>query len=546
MRPGLLDVNIRVPTTSLQVSRDPAQRQLLKDLQATADAAAVDSNPAVNWLRALSAPRPRTDHSLRLSAFLLAASTLSASALLLPSSAPARSRRADASTQEPAPVTPGEGAGAPGEATGEPTHSPAARAGRRGRCHLDAVVSPSPLTAGESASLAGTLTCPIPADAAEQTVTVYQRTSASDGFTAVGAATTEASGAFRFTTAGLDSDSSFYAVAQGVHSRRREVKVVPLVTISGPAQDTQLALVSRRAGVSAGAGAGAGNTVTFTGSVSPEAPGARVELQRESASIAENWHRIALAELGAGGTYSFTHTFGRPGSATVRVVVRARGLRPAASEPLTYEIARPQNPRLTIAASSAQLPYGQSLVLSGTAAGSPDHLLTLLARAPGGGFAARATVETDAAGNYAFPAESPLQDTIYEVAGAGTASIPLLARVQPLLTAQVSAASVQSGQALAFSGTLTPGHAGQAVYLQRQNPSGLGFHNVAVGALGEGGTYSIEHTVSGVGTQVFRVRVPGSEGAASPALKIQVTTASDEPLAPVAPGAGSTTLEAEA
>jgi len=421
---------------------------------------------------------------------------------------------------------------------------------RRGKCTLEASVAPSQLTAGESATLVGSLECPLAGDAGEQTITIYQHLAGTQGFTAVGTTTTEADGSFRFTTAALEANSSFYADAQGAHHSRREtVKVSPLVTISGP---TQLLIASHRTGVSARAS----STATFAGTVSPEDTGALVVLQRESATAQEDWREIGFARVSAEGGYSISHTFSSPGEATVRVVVRAHGLRASASEPLSYEIAPRQNPLLSITASSDPLLYGQPVTLSGTVAGAPGQTLTLLARSRDASFAPIATVTSDESGHYEFPAQTPLQSTYYKVSAAHTASTSLFEGVEPLLTADVSPAlaassaldssppeaaavsAAQAGQSLIFSGTITPDHTGQTIYLERQNPSGVGFHVVASATVASGSTYSIEHTISGSGTQVFRIKVPRdqeSQATASELFKIQVTPASEAPAGEEAP-----------
>jgi hypothetical protein len=402
----------------------------------------------------MSARKRHLDRGLRYAACLLLAATLSiGQGLLAPASAPAMRRPAlqPAAGEEP-------GATPPSEPTRQSAREER-RAGRHGRCHVEMSLTPSRLTAGESATVVGSVTCSISAEASEQTVTVYQRASDTQGFVVAGTTTTEASGAFGLTTEAVDASSVFYASVQGARSERATVRVTPLVTISGPPEGTQLAAASR-----SDASARAADTLTFTGTVSPDDAGATVVLQRESAIVSENWHRIGLGLLGADGAYSISHTFARAGSATVRVVIRGNGLRAVASEPLTYEIAPRHSPRPTIEA------------------------------------------------------------------------------VKPLLTAQVSATSVQAGQRLTFSGTLTPAHAGQPVYLQRQNISGIGFHVVDVGTLTAGGSYSLEHAVSGTGTQVFRIKVAGGvEGqtVASEPFEIQVTPAAADPLEPEAP-AGST------
>lgn len=418
------------------------------------------------------------------------------------------------------------------------------RAGAQGRCALQISVPAGDLTAGEAATVSGSLTCPTSAAAAEQTVTIYQHDAGTPGFSVVGTTTTEASGAYRFTTEALDTNSVLYARAEGARSEHVAVELAPLVTISGPPDGSLLAVAGSRAvaGVS-NSGDTLSNTVTFVGTVGPDAAGSRVVLQRESNTVEESWRPVALGEVGANGEYSIIHTFFITGTTNVRVVVRAQGLLAGVSEALSFEIAHRQNPQLTIQASSGPLSYGQSVTLSGTAAGAAHEPLTLLASTSQGAFAPVATVTTDASGDYAFPAQSPLQSTMYKVRAADTSSVTLSVGVRPLLTAQVTSTSVQAGEPLTFSGTIVPAHAGQAVYLKRQNSDGVGFHVAAAGALGAGGTYSIEHIVSGVGTQVFRIKVAGDGetlAVASELFKIQVMRAAEDSLEPPAPGAGST------
>jgi hypothetical protein len=411
--------------------------------------------------------------------------------------------------------------------------------GRQGRCHPEIDLPSTRLTAGESATISGSVTCPSSTEAAEQTITVYRHVVGSPGFDAVGSTTPDASGTFSFTTEALDTNSVFYAAAGDARSARISIKVSPLVTIAGPPAGAQLAVAGRRDAASARAS----NTVTFTGNVSPAQEGARVILQREGPNLNESWSKVALGEVGENGAYSITHRFTVPGVINVRVVVRAQGLLPAVSEPLSYEMARRQNPRLTIKASSAPLPYGQSVVFSGVAAGPADQPLTLLAGTQEGELAPIATTTSGDDGSYAFAAQSPVQNTWYKVIDAHTSSTRLFEGVKSVLSAEASSTSAASGEAVKFTGTVTPADAGQAVELQRENPGGLGFHVVDTAVLGPGGTYSLEHVVAGAGTQIFRVKATGGsdiEPAVSGPLDIQVTPALNAPLESQTPGTQST------
>jgi hypothetical protein len=418
--------------------------------------------------------------------------------------------------------------------------APAAAAARRqraaeGACQVSLSVASAHLTAGEPAMLIGSLSCPLPGEAAEQAITIDQRLVGTPGFSMVGSASTEADGAFQFTTAALEANSVFYAAAQGIRSRRQAVKVAPAVTIGGPPPTAALPHAARRASASFEESA-----VTFAGNVGLVPAGTRVILQRESATANEDWRRIGFGEVQADGSYSISHAFSASGPATVRVVVHARGQLAAASEPLTYEVAQRQSPRLTIAASARPLPYGHTLTISGVAAAAANEPLTLLARARGGAFVAVATTNSDAEGKYEFPAQSPTTSTAYRVRGAGVSSATIFEGVAPQLTAQLSATSLDAGQTLTFSGAIAPGHTGQSVYLERQNPSGVGFHILATATLDEASQFSIARKVFGTGKQVFRIKVPRdaeTQAVASELFTVQVQPAPASALEPEAPEA---------
>jgi hypothetical protein len=99
---------------------------------------------------------------------------------------------------------------------------------------------------------------------------------------------------------------------------------------------------------------------------------------------------------------------------------------------------------------------------------------------------------------------------------------------RPTLTATVSAASVVEGETVKFTGTLTPA-AGQVVDLELEGADGLGFHLLASTTVGSEGSFSIEQTLTTVGTHVFRLAVrprAGLQAVTSQPLQVQVTGAS--------------------
>lgn len=398
-------------------------------------------------------------------------------------------------------------------------HRHAARV-HAGACRLSLNAAPRFIEAGETAVVFGALACPAGTSAAGQAVTVLQRSAGTPGVSTAGTTSTDASGHYQLTTPALLTNSLFYATAAGAQSGQRPVKVSPKVTLSGPADGSQLFTGGGPFIHSHARRFGLRNKVTFTGTVSPVDAGAIVVLQRENAVGGEEWRRIGLGQVGQGGTYAITHTFAVPGEVNIRVVVRERRLNSrGASESLSYEISQAQNPALTINSSADPISYGQPVTISGTISAPANTPLTLLARTRlQSKFVPVANAVSTTGGAYTFPVQTPLQSTLYQVTGAGKASARLFEGVKYGLTAGVSSNTVQAGQPLTFSGTVTPGHVGHAVYLQAQNASGIGFHVVEVGTVTAGSTYSITHTPFNTGARKYRVKVPGdpeNQGVAS-------------------------------
>jgi hypothetical protein len=406
-----------------------------------------------------------------------------------------------------------------------------------GRCRVSINVAPRQITAGDPIVIFGRLTCRRGATTANQVVKLFHHVPSIQGFGYVQSTTTDANGFYELARADgvVNTNRAFYVRSHGAQSARKAVKVAAQVTLSGPAEGTQLLT-------------GPANKVTFTGTVNPADVGARVILQRQNAATGGEWHRIDLGQVGAGGAYSITHTFIVPGDASIRVLVRSQGRNiPSQSNVLEYEISQAQNPNLTINASADPISYGQSVVISGTLAGAVSQPVTLLARAARQhGFARIAEVSTDGSGNYSFPAQSPVNSTFYKVQGAGKTSAVLYEGVKDVLSAQVSASTIPAGQQLTFSGTVAPDHSGHVIYLERQNANNGQFHVVQVSTVNAGSTFSIAHMVYDAGTKIFRVHIPGGPengGAVSQLFTIQVTPTVASTLTPESPS--NSTLPAE-
>jgi phage protein U len=407
-----------------------------------------------------------------------------------------------------------------------------------GRCAINIRVAPRLITAGEQVEVRGRLKCIPRALAGSQAVTLYEHVAGTAGYIPAQSTTTDASGFYQFKPPALNANTSFYVRSHGAQSGHEKARVALQVTLTGPPEGTQITT-------------GAPNQQTFSGTVSPADVGARVILQRQNAVTGNEWHRIGFGSVEAGGNYTITHTFRVPGDASIRVLVRSDRINsPSASTPLEYDISQAQNPSLTIVSSADPIIYGQSATISGLLAGATTpQTVTLLARTVHQhGFAPIAEVSTDTSGNYSFPAQAPVNSTLYRVQGAGQKSAVLYEGVKNVLTAEVSPSTVQAGEALTFKGTVAPDHTGHVIYLERQNAAGTAFHVVQVGHVLPGSVYSIVHQVYVPGTKVFRVEIPGGPDngrAVSQLFTIQVTPAPASALTPEAPGNSSLPAEGQ-
>lgn len=411
------------------------------------------------------------------------------------------------------------------------------------RCRVALYVAPRVLAAGEAPLAFGRLySCAKAGEEVGQTVTLYESSASSPGFAVAGTTTTETGGFYKVSPSALTTNSTFYAVAGGVQSGRRTVKVAAEVALEGPPEGVvpDVLRTGRR------------NEVVFKGTVSPVDRGALVVLQRQNAIRGNEWHRInPPTTVNGEGKFTIEHAFGVAGPANIRVVVRDAPRNVASpSNILSYEIVQAQNPQLEIESSANPISFGQSTTISGiakqsaTAAVPANTPLKLLARsARQVGFAPVAETKTNAEGHYTFPAQAPLVSTYYRVEGVGKSSAVLYEGVKYVLTAGASASTVQSGKSLLFSGTVTPGEAGHQIYLEQKDQSGTGYHVIQVGEVNANSTYSFEHTFYNGGpipkTKVIRVKIPGGplNGTTdSQTFSIEVTPGPAALLTPEAPG----------
>jgi len=409
----------------------------------------------------------------------------------------------------------------------------------RGRCRVDVKLMPALVTAGESTEVSGQLNCGPRVSPVAQTVELYAHVAGTAGYVPVASTTTQTGGAYSLTSPVENANTSFYVRSDGAQSGRRRLRVEAQVTLTGPPEGTQIET-------------GAPNQETFSGTVTPATDvGARVILQRQNAVNGEEWHRIGVGQVEPGGGYTIKHIFRVPGDASIRVLVRSDGLNvPSASTPLEYEISQAQNPSLTIVSSADPIDYGQPVTISGVLAGATTpQTVTLLGRTVHQqGFAPIAEVSTGAGGAYSFPAQTPVNSTLYRVKASGQKSAVLYEGVKDVLTAEVSATTVEAGQTLEFKGTVAPDHTGHVIYLERENAAGTAFHVVQVGHVLPGSVYSIVHQVYVPGTKVYRIDIPGGPEngrALSQPFTIQVTPAPASALSTEVPGNSSVPSEGQ-
>jgi hypothetical protein len=447
-------------------------------------------------------------------------------------------RRAERAQQHPAHhqlAAEGEG----GQAPASPSPGTPATSARG--CRVSIETSSSSITAGEAVTVFGKVSCPpasepgsasgAGADAGRQ-VSIEQTLRSGGGvrsFSALGTVSTEADGSYQLPPVTLQANTIF-RVRLGKHGAHTSVSVAPVVTLNAPAPVPS----AQRSSVDGHTRLARHGKTLFTGTVAPAASGARVALQVAYPADGERWRTIAYGDV-VDGSFSISRGFKIPGEAKVRILAHPKGANaPGVSEEITYLVPQAQNPQLTLIASADPISDGQSVTLSGVAAGAAGQTLTLLARTGGGKFAPVATTTADEAGNYQF-VQAPTENTYYEVSDAATRSFPLFEGVKYALTLSPPPASVAAGEALTLSGTVTPARAGQTVYLDRRGPSGVGYHPIAAAAVDPDGTFVLSHTFESTTSPTLRVRLAGNpqnQGGASAPFAVTVTTAAAAALGP--------------
>jgi hypothetical protein len=215
---------------------------------------------------------------------------------------------------------------------GTPGGPHAPRAHGRSHCKPSIEVSSHEVAAGETVAVSGTIACGEGEELAGELVTLYEHTRGSRGVQPVAETTTAADGSYQMASPPLEQRSVFLVRADRARSARVRVSVTAHVSFNvaatgdaPAAPDLPRSFAGHRA-------------VTFTGAVTVNGINLFAVLQRERPAGSGKWRRIAVAPVTPVGTYSITHSFGRPGEAVLRVLVRGRGALVAKSDPASFQI----------------------------------------------------------------------------------------------------------------------------------------------------------------------------------------------------------------
>jgi hypothetical protein len=298
-------------------------------------------------------------------------------------------------------------------------------------CSLTVAASAALLTAGESATLTGKLSCPTAAEAEGRELTIEQRqapgggdATASSTLAPAGNVKTATDGSYEFHTVSLATRSTFVIrSADTRHPARIVVRVNAGVTLQGPAASGASFVMG------AGRLTGGSNRTSFSGIVQPASADVAVGLRVRYAG--EEWRTVDLTRTDDEGHYSLSHRFGFAGAVEVETVAHPHGEQRTESAVLSYTILQAQNPALTIQSNTAAPPATEPPTLgapplaatpasaapttiSGVAGKAANQTITLLARNQAGHFTPVATVIADATDAYSFTVD-PTQSTIYEV-----------------------------------------------------------------------------------------------------------------------------------
>ncbi|HLH67151.1 MAG TPA: hypothetical protein VKV27_15785 [Solirubrobacteraceae bacterium] len=379
-------------------------------------------------------------------------------------------------------------------------------------------VVPRRILAGETVLIYGRLFGP---DRAGQEIRLYHRIAPAPFFSLVSTTRTDALGFYEFVRGDgvvLTNRSWFVRGPGFTHSATVSERVEALVNLTA----------SQASGVTR-------HPLMFTGSVTPGHAGDPILLQRQRGS-SDDWQTIARARIGAGSTFSIPYAWRVPGAYELRALMPsdARNVT-SVSDAVAVVIQQAEVPSFTIQTSAPIVAAGQAVTISGTlyepgtTTPEPGVMVGLFAKRPGSGaFRELSTATTAQDGSYSFAGVASQTNELYSVR---TLSRPLRSTAvlfegaQDVLTLQASATTSQVGGVVAFSGTVSPDHAGHSIYLQRLGSDG-DWHTVEVGRVTRLSTFSFRWRFGTPGAKTFRARITGGPvnvGGASAPVTVDVT-----------------------
>jgi hypothetical protein len=377
--------------------------------------------------------------------------------------------------------------------------------------------SPQSIVAGDPVLIYGRL---LGRESANQQVVLWHRINPHAGFTIIGRTQTDSSGRYEFTRQnGIVQTNRSWFVAGPVHSHSLTVheRVSAEVTLTPSA--TQ---------------ANTRHPITFTGQVSPGHAGQLIEIQAQKGG-SDNWTTIKTGRLDASSSYSIPLAWRFPGPREVRAVFpgdprNTRGI----SAVSTVVVEQTEVPDFTIQSSNPIVANQTPATISGTleesssSTAEPGVSVALYASQPGQhDWSEVQTTTTAPDGSYSFT----VQGSTNELYQARTTFAPVRASavvyqgVQDVVSITASATAVVVGQPVTFSGNVSPGKPGDAVYLERLGKDG-NWHIVESSTLDQASDYSIGWTFGTPGAKQVRVQVlgdPQNVTGASAAVPITVT-----------------------
>ncbi len=364
--------------------------------------------------------------------------------------------------------------------------------------HVSITAVPNPIDAGDPVVIVGHLSAP---GNANRRVNLFHRLPNQFGFSFVQSVRTDSHGNYLITRGPgvVDTNRAWFVRSLGAQSRTVHEGVHALVTLNASTTTAK-----------------SNQPVVFTGHVTPNHGGDRVFLQRQVGSSGDDWRTIDSGRVGPGSNYAIVHRFRVPtGDAlTLRVAIRRdRRNLAGASKSVDVDVEQNQNPTFTLNASQDPIPVGQSVTLSGTLA-APDNAgktVVLWAHEHNQGYHPVAMATTDASGNYAFPAQSPLHTTVYQArsANGNRRSAQVFEAVRDVIgTVSVDPSNPTVGQVVSVKGTVAPPKAGHFIELQKLGRDG-DYHTIEVVRVDGSSQFEFLVRFSVPGTKKLRVHING-------------------------------------